>query len=67
MANKSYAELVVQQRTGREVPELLRELYVEKRHSQEEIARALDVSRTTVSAWLAKFGISRLDRAEVSL
>lgn len=62
MAGKSYAQELVRQSTGRQVDELLRELYVEKRHSQEEIARALGVSRGAIVAWLAEYGISRDDR-----
>jgi DNA-binding XRE family transcriptional regulator len=62
MPAKSYAQELVRQSTGREVGELLRELYVEKRHSQEEIARALGVSRGAIVAWLEQYGISREDR-----
>lgn len=61
----SWAQEVVRQRTGREVPDLLRELYVDKRHTQEEIAEALGVSRAAVSQWLRELGISRADRAPV--
>lgn len=73
---KGYAEALVQERTGRQVDALLRELYVDKRHSQEEIAEALtaaissldvSVSRATVSQWLAKYGITREDRPAVAL
>lgn len=62
MPAKSYAQELVRRSTGREVDELLRELYVEKRHSQEEIARALGVSRGAIVAWLTEYGISRDDR-----
>ena len=73
---KSYAEALVQVSTGRSTEDLLRELYVEKRHSQEEIAEALnaqlsahdvEISRATVSSWLAKYGITRDDRPAVAL
>jgi len=64
---KSRAEQVVEGRTGRELPGLLHELYVEKRHTQEEIAEALGVHRVTVNAWLAAFGISRGDRPAVEI
>lgn len=66
-ARKSYAEELVKERTGRQVPDLLRELYVEKRHSQQEIADALGVSRMAVNAWLQRYGISREDRAPVEI
>lgn len=67
MPNKSYAQVLVRERTGREVAELLRELYLDKRHSQEEIARAIGVSRATVAGWLTEYGISRDDRPAVAL
>lgn len=59
---KTFAQKAVHASTGREPADLLRELYVEKRYSQEEIARSLDISRATVQAWLRDFGISRTDR-----
>jgi transposase len=64
---KSRAEQVVEQRTGRELPELLRELYVDKRHTHEEIAEALGVHRVTVTRWIASFRITRDDRPAVAL
>lgn len=60
--SKTYAQVLVEERTGRDIEELLRELYVDKRHSQEEIAEHLKVSRSLVSQWLRDFGISRKDR-----
>jgi transposase len=65
--SKSHAKELVRERTGRELPDLLRELYVEKRHSQQEIASALGVHRMTVSLWLREFEISREDRPAVAL
>jgi transposase len=64
---KSYAKETVRARTGREIAELLRDLYVEKRHSQQEIADAIDVSRELVKDWLAEYGITREDRPAVAL
>lgn len=64
---KTYAQKAVQASTGRDPEELLRELYVDKRHSQEEIARALGVSRASVQAWLRDWGITRDDRPAVAL
>lgn len=65
---KSYAKELVRERTGRaDLAELLRELYVDKRHTQEEIAEALGVSRMAVSSWLREYGISREDRPAVLL
>jgi arginine repressor len=64
---KSHAKELVRRATGREVDELLRELYVEKRHSQQEIADGLaalgvSLNRMTISNWLAEYGITRDDR-----
>lgn len=60
---KTYAQALVEERTGRDIEELLRELYVDRRYSQEEIAKALGLSRPLISDWLRDFGISRKDRA----
>ncbi|HEV8698952.1 MAG TPA: helix-turn-helix domain-containing protein [Candidatus Limnocylindrales bacterium] len=60
---KSRAEQEVSQRNGgRDVPGLVRELYVEKRFSDREIAAALGVHRVTITNWRAEWGISREDR-----
>lgn len=67
MPSKSYAKELVRRTTGREVDEVLRELYLEKRHTQEEIADALGVGRGVVAGWLTEFGISRDDRPAVAL
>jgi len=64
---KDYAAELVRERTGREVEPLLRELYLERRHSQQEIADALGVSRAVVVGWLSEYGISREDRPPVVL
>jgi len=64
---KGYAKELVRQRTGREVAEVLRDLYVAKRHTQQEIAAALGVSRMAISAWLAEYGITRDDRPPVEI
>lgn len=64
---KSHAQLLVEERTGRDLEELLRELYVQRRHSQGEIATALGVSRPAVSLWLREHGITREERPAVAL
>jgi uncharacterized protein YjcR len=64
---KSATLELVRVRTGRDPEELVRELYVEKRHSDQEIADALGISRVTVNEWRARWGITRDDRRAVSL
>lgn len=64
---KAYSKQAVTLRTGREVDELLRELYLGKRYSQQEIADALGVSRSLVMDWLNQYGIRREDRPPVEL
>jgi len=65
---KSYAKELVRRTTGRDdLAGLLRELYVDKRHSQAEIAAALGVSRMAIAAWLREYAISRDDRLPVEL
>jgi hypothetical protein len=60
---KSRGEQVVSARNGgREVPDLLRELYVVQGLSQEEVAEKLGVHRSTVVGWMAEFGIPTRDR-----
>lgn len=66
-ARKSHARNLVQERTGRDVDDLLRELYVTRRHTQQEIAQALGVHRMTVVLWLREAGIRRDDRPAVAL
>lgn len=63
---KSYAKETVRRNTGREVDELLRDLYVTRRLSQQEIAGAIGVSRSLVKVWLREYGISRDDRPSAS-
>ena len=64
---KSRAEQVVEARTGRALPELLRELYVDERRTQQEIADAIGVHRITVLGWLRDFDITRTDRPALEL
>jgi transposase len=59
MQNMTHAQELVTLRTGRDVPDLLRELYVTEGRSQVAIAATLGVSRNTVAMWLREFGIDR--------
>jgi DNA invertase Pin-like site-specific DNA recombinase len=64
VVNKSATQELVRERTGRDPIELVRELYVDRRHSDQEIADALGVNRVTVSRWRRDNGISRALRAK---
>jgi uncharacterized protein YjcR len=64
---KDYAAELVLVRTGRTAEDLVRELYVERRHTQAEIAEALGVTRWQVVQWMTRYGISREDRPPVEL
>ncbi len=64
---KSHAKTLVRISTGRDPQDVLRELYVDKRHTQQEIADALGIARVTVGEWLREYGINRDDRPAVAL
>lgn len=57
--NQTHAQALVTLRTGRAVPDLLRELYVEKGLSQAAIADELGVTRMTIAMWLREHSIVR--------
>lgn len=54
---KSHARDAVRLRTGREVDDLLRELYVERGYTFVEIGQALGVSRELVRKWVDDAGM----------
>lgn len=56
---KSYARDSVAARTGRDVDELLRELYVDRRLNFTEIGRSLGVSRETARQWILDAKLER--------
>lgn len=72
-SDKSPLQDLVEERTGRQIGELLRDLYVARRHSQREIAAALTdasgrpISRSVVKLWLGELGITRDERPAVAL
>lgn len=55
----THAKEAVALRTGRDVPDLLRELYVQEGKSQVAVAEELGVTRQTVAMWLREYGIER--------
>ena len=64
---KTLSQKLVERSTGRDIEALLRDLYIHKRHSQQEIGDSLGINRATVQQWLEQFGISRDERAPVTL
>ena len=56
---RTHAQELVTLRNGKPVDQVLRELYLEQRLSQQQIAVALGVSRMTVAMWLREYGIDR--------
>ena len=58
----THAQELVALRTGRAVPDLLRDLYIEQGLSQADIAVELGLTRVTVAMWLREFGIARDQR-----
>jgi hypothetical protein len=64
---KSRTQQLVEARTGRVLKELLRELYIDQRRSDAEIAEALDVDRVTVNRWRRDYGITRDPRPPVTI
>ena len=63
MRYKSYAKEAVSARNGdRDIDDLLRELFIDRRWTHQEIATHWGVSRQTVVDWCGEYGISRADR-----
>lgn len=58
---KSYARDLVAERTGRDVDELLKELYVQQRLNFTEIGKSLGVSRETARQWILDAKLERPD------
>lgn len=67
MPDKSDATEAVTGSTEGHIERVIRELYVEKRHSDQEIATALGVNRVTVTKWRRRWGIAREDRAAATV
>jgi transposase len=54
---KSHAQQLVETREGRDLPGLLRELFVTQRMSRVAIAKRLGVSRDTVARWIDDYDV----------
>jgi len=49
------------------IEQVIRDLYLDKRHSDQESAEALGVNRVTVTKWRKRWGIARDDRPPVEI
>lgn len=56
---RTHAQELIELRTGRNLPDLLRDMYVTQGKSQEFIAAELGIQRLTVNRWLLEFGIRK--------
>ena len=54
---KSHARQLVETREGRDLPELLRELFVSQRMTRVAIAKRLGVGRDTVARWIDEYDV----------
>lgn len=63
---KSTVQKLVQQRNGRDLAGHLRELYVDRRLTDQEIGDAWGVHRMTIVQWRKQFGIDRSQRTAVA-
>lgn len=59
LPNRTHAQALIELRSGRDLSDLLRELYVVQGKTEVAIAHELGISRPTVRTWLADFGIKR--------
>jgi len=69
MVDKSRTKSLVEAHTGRDLAEHLRDLYVARRYTDQEIAKLLSdligppaIARSTVVSWRREYGIDRTDR-----
>lgn len=65
--HKSASQRVIEKAYKMPVDALLRDLYVDKRHTDQEIGDALGVTRAAVQQWREQYGITREDREPVEL
>lgn len=61
--NKSAAQRLLEVQLGRDLEAELRELYVDRRLTDREIAVRFGVARSTVRDWRADLGIERSERS----
>jgi DNA-binding transcriptional regulator LsrR (DeoR family) len=57
--SRTHAQELIELKTGRNLPDLLYDMYVRQGKSQEFIAAELGIQRLTVNRWLLEFGIKK--------
>jgi transposase len=67
MSDNTPTTEAVQPDNAGHIERVVRELYVDKRHSDQEIADALGVNRVTVTKWRKRWDITRDQRPPVPL
>jgi DNA-binding XRE family transcriptional regulator len=63
MQNQTHAQELVELRMGRPIADVLRDLYVVRGLTQEQVAAEIGVTRMTAVRWLAEYGITRRSEA----
>lgn len=63
MQNQTHAQELVALRMGRPIADVLRDLYVVRGLTQEQVAAEIGVTRMTAVRWLAEYGITRRSEA----
>lgn len=58
-APRTTAQQLLELKTGRDLPDLLADMYVRQGKSEVRISIELGISRPTVRQWLSDFGIKR--------
>lgn len=67
MPDKPSTTVAVPSGTDGHIERVIRELYLERRFSDQEIADALGVHRVTVTKWRQRWGINRADRRAIEI
>lgn len=60
--NRTTAQQLIELKTGRNLPDLLDDMYRRQGKSEVLISIELGISRPTVRQWLAEFGIKKRER-----
>lgn len=59
MRKRTHAQELVELKTGKNLPDLLRDMYVVQGQTEVAMAKELGVSRITLRIWLVEFGVKK--------